>query len=167
MTFPANAIPIRNYLHGDQPPVPMTEEQSKMFTLLTWREYIGDLLTDDQIHSMGFGAQVLASRLKHHGVHATNEVIAFFAFLSRSPGDCVMWAHSIAQMASELGRKVVFRDVAQYFPMGFPTEEDKINIWDAQKSKGHGNLVDTDEAWKLFQPVTSKHEPFVSRSVAG
>ena len=128
--------------------VPMTKDETEIFIILTVYDRGGQPLPEE---AKSFGHRVLEKRLEVHQVPATDIAIALLAAISKTPGDCVLYAAVIKALHSKLNRKVTFDDIVNYFPWGFPTIEARHEIWDGQKvvgeREGSDNWLDHAEAW--------------------
>lgn len=69
------------------------------------------------------------------------------------PGDVVMWAYTINRLFRRTRQRVTMTTLAKAFPMGFPTRERRLALWDEQKCHRHGvvgdNMVDRLSTWML------------------
>src|SRR5690606_8551320 len=73
------------------------------------------------------------------------------------PGDAVMWAWTLVQLAKRKGGLVTAKDLIEAFAGKLPSKEFKSKIWDSQKKWAHGiqyqspssdNLLDEIPLWK-------------------
>ena len=74
----------------------------------------------------------------------------FMGLLCSSPGEAVLYAHTLKELACENGGEFNLNDMARAFPNGFPSREEMAKAWEAQKVAGApgGNYLDTPGAWK-------------------
>lgn len=69
------------------------------------------------------------------------EMVAFFGMISGRPGEAIMWAYTLAQMAVEEDatpdQPVSIKTVSKgkYFGIGIPSEDLLIKCWQAQKQQ--------------------------------
>jgi hypothetical protein len=75
--------------------------------------------------------------------------------LSKSPAEVVMWAFTLNEIWAREGQPVTMAALADNFPMGFPTADEKHRLWDAQKVVGErepgtsDNQVDDFRNWAM------------------
>lgn len=137
---------------------PMTREQTEFFI----RCCIADM--DDkapvrvgEATRCGEAGLVLFGRLNQAGatVPITLPAAAFILFLSDGlPGEIVMWAYAANRLYARWRRTISTDELAEAFPNGFPTESERLRLWDAQKGNMHGrkdvgNMVDLPETWTI------------------
>lgn len=132
---------------------PMTPEQTETYiTCLTAEKTHGeDPIPEDfdgsQIHN------IMAKRIKSSGADVSRWVIALLATLCNGrQGNAVLWAYACKQMHDKTRKKITMTELANFFPMGFPTEEAMHACWDSQKGYNMGlknvdNYLDSREAW--------------------
>jgi hypothetical protein len=125
----------------------MSDDMTKAFIIMTWVEQgLGEFPVEV---AESFSFKLIKQRLKvfyKEDSIATDSVIGVCALLSDRPGMAVLYAATIAAMYEKHGH-VVMRDLVEFFPDGFPTEEEIHKIWTAQKIGG-GNSVDNKAAWE-------------------
>ena len=155
---------------------PMHPEQSRVYAMLVMTEISEDREgnTDRVVMARRrrmaaiestFGGKVLLKRLAAHGLDvsriATSGVLVVALMHTNSPAKAVVWAYTLALMAAMEGEPITMRLLSQHFPMGFVTEGDWVNAWDAQKGwmlfadqperKGIDNYLDTSEPWDALR----------------
>lgn len=131
---------------------PMSKEIAELFIKCTLGEQShGDAAIPEDYD----GAQahnIVQQRLNAAGADVSRWVVAFVVTMAPGPGDCVLWAHALKKLGDKIGRRVDMAELAEAFPMGFPTEEERRSCWDSQKGYNMGlenvdNYLDTKEAW--------------------
>jgi hypothetical protein len=143
----------------------MTDNESKLFITLTMMEMKGgDALQklDKDLHDKEvFSHQVISKRLEYFKATFSPKLdigIApkvWCAMISNSPGQIVMWAHTLNELFVRLGHKVTMLEWTNTFPMGLPTEEEYGRLWNLQKSSGGAdilrsdNLIDDFRNWSI------------------
>lgn len=98
--------------------------------------------------------QIIQSRLS--GVQTATplrvdlKVIMFLGLLCSSPGEAVLYAYTLKELACRNGGEFTLNDMTCKFPYGFPSRAEMAKAWDAQKTQGTpgGNYLDTVGAWK-------------------
>lgn len=145
---------------------PMTESQSKLFVSLMFAEKAPEnaalnSMTVDELLAFAkqegamdvFVFAVFAQRLKAakiENVRYSYFTVLFLASLCTTPGEAVLWAWSLFRATAKADKAIKVYDLADSFPMGFPTEEAIHEAWDAQKGEpgsGIDNRLDREEAW--------------------
>lgn len=133
---------------------PMTKELSEMFlqaTLLELQDKRDGRLrgfTEEDSNQMGFPGRLLWSRLKIYGRGETQVGMsaAIIALAQcRNPADVVMWAFTLNRLYIEQQKIVTISDLAEAFPIGFPNEKGKEEVWDAQKISNWGVKLDSND----------------------
>jgi hypothetical protein len=109
------------------------------------------ILTKDGELKLPFGLAVLIQRLTLTQAKYAPAVVMMAGILSNSPGDAVMWAYTLFLLAQHNNAVTLDDLIMGPFAEGFPTDEAKARIWDAQKKPGAplGNLLDAKETWEL------------------
>lgn len=134
---------------------PMSEDMTRMFVLMSMMESTLDVepLPSDITESFKF--QVIKKRLEvtYGKPIATDSVIGTLAYQSDRVGVAVLYAAAIAAIYLKVKHVVTMDDLVEYFPMGFPVEEELHKIWIAQKLSGDMNSVDMKAAWEDFSGV--------------
>lgn len=144
----------------------MTHEESETFLTLLINElekqddyfkFINKQLQDDAV----FQYLVMVNRLEAFKQNFSPTldigipVLVFLSSICDSPGQIVMWAHTLNEMFVKLGHKVTLSDFAKEFPMGIPIDEEYRRVWDLQKripepgTIGGDNLIDDFTQWSL------------------
>jgi hypothetical protein len=138
----------------DRKTEPMTEEQSRMFMTCVMADITGpDEEKDAKVREAfedHLGAQVFLRRLEVTGTEVSVPLTLFLLSMCKTPGDAVMWAYTVHAIAVTHGLdKVSTNELAEAFPMGFPTEESIEQAWGSQKKEGEpaGNMVDNWDNW--------------------
>lgn len=163
---------ILSYLDVDQKYVaPMTEEQSEMFLRCFFAERdakqkgVLEPLDEEWASKLGDAGMIFYKRLAWQPpgspiVTVSVPTTAFLLSLSGGiPGNIVMWAYTMNRYFNEHRKLIDTEDISMAFPWGFPTKEQALEIWDAQKVHKHGdvdagrpgtdNMVDRPETWML------------------
>lgn len=89
-------------------------------------------------------------------------VIIFLMQISKNPGNAIMYLAFFQWYCYKNNKPVLtIEDICEAFPMGFPSEDDMLKVWDSQKVKkeqGHNNegnfsdnLVDYQSAYNSIQ----------------
>lgn len=136
---------------------PMSKEMSMLFADACVRELSSEkipFLDEALAKSMGFSAQVLERRLAVMSpeTRISAGVGAVLAYHCRgNPGRAVLWAFTLHRMAIDCGGDILITmtELAETFPMGFPTDKAFAELWDGQKSSAaqSDNLLDVKEIW--------------------
>jgi hypothetical protein len=124
--------------------VSKTYAQAIMLDIQSPAEFV-----EEDADRLGFSGKVLIDRLKWGDVRISRGLAAIIVTISKGvPGELVMWAFTLNKMYN--GLTLTASDIAVYFPIGFPIEEAREKIWDAQKDVNAplGNAVDVKENWK-------------------
>jgi hypothetical protein len=89
------------------------------------------------------GFQVIKKRAEYIGLEMSDHVIAFIAGITKSPGAAIMFVYAIRykQLATETGH-VNMDKFAEFFPFGYPDENDQEELWSFQKTKDGKNMLD-------------------------
>jgi hypothetical protein len=137
----------------------MTEEEVKVFAQLNLLPSASMAGLFNQLRQQDKATIVLAHRLDATGWLNSIEpnVIAFCASLCNTPGRVVLWAYTLARMAS-LQSPVTFEPDSwtdwNAFGNGVPTDEGYAQAWEFQKGQTHGlvdihagNLLDLEDCW--------------------
>ena len=82
--------------------------------------------------------QVIESRAEHIGLKLSDATKVFLMFLTQSPGTAVMYLYALRSKT----QSVTMQDIAEYFPMGFLSEEQVETLWDKQKGFNCDEKVD-------------------------
>jgi hypothetical protein len=82
-------------------------------------------------------------------VLVSETLILFLGTLCKTPGECVLWAWTLANLYSQRKTAITLERWCHAFPTGIPTDAAKRRIWRMQKSpiKGEDNLLDKVETW--------------------
>jgi len=99
-----------------------------------------------------FCFQVMSKRLQASGQKVQLPTMLFLASLCQTPGDAVMWAYTLCDIAERLNVEFVgLHELTQMFPDGFPTDTARLACWDAQKDSNApiGNAMDDMTSWRL------------------
>lgn len=94
--------------------------------------------------------KIIESRLEPTGADVSSWLVAFVDSLCEgNPGKAVMWAWTLAYIATKCQGKVDFDEFARYFPMGVPVEDEYRRVWYSQKERGRplGNCLDDPDFW--------------------
>ena len=127
------------------PTVPMTKDQTSTFMTLMFMEKDVAILTPELDKDFFF--QVATKRAEFLGLKINPYTVAMICVLAGSVGDVVMFITVMARYAQLHGDcEVTTNELANAFPMGFPTKESRHTLWDAQKGFAMGqkfdNLID-------------------------
>lgn len=131
---PLNKYPLR----------PMNEDLSRLLIVLL-------MAKQSQIESMEndvcavFLYRVIVKRVEALGLRVETAVMLFIMFASSSPGDAVMFIHSLWLRAQEVGPEVeiTLADFCKMYAEGFPDRASMAEAWDAQKTPDGYNLLDS------------------------
>jgi hypothetical protein len=136
-------------------PVPMTEDQSRMFLVATINEE-NDPAGPEDCPEEHLPKQylIIESRLAIAGFadKCSFWVKMFLGSLCDTPGSCVIWAYALCDMIERSGLDMfTMSNLTQYFPYGFPSESCMGECWDYQKnpSSPGGNMYDNEKSWKI------------------
>lgn len=127
----------------------MSWETMRTFLALCLMEEAGEVVPDKFKEDIHF--KIMSVRLATFAkdVKVTDYCILFLASISKTPAELVIWAYTIADIFYNYkGGKmtVTMGDLAERFPIGFPTQEAYFKCWEDQKIKG-GNAFDMPESW--------------------
>lgn len=132
----------------------MTEEQSRDFVMCFLEENQDKKMSEEAMSKLenDFSYKLMSKRLKMAKVPVSIWALLFLTTLCNSPGKLVMYAYVCCIIFKKNGRGVTIQDLAEEFPVGFPTEDATRECWDSQKGLEHGiknvdNLLDTREPW--------------------
>lgn len=141
---------------------PLTQDESKMLiTLLCHKDDDGLIPLDEVIRKDNvFPYMVMVKRLDTFKKMFSPKLEIglgpqiFCALTSNNPAKVVMWAYTLNEIFLKCGHKVTLEDWINEFPMGLPTEEEFIRIWDSQKQKrtealGSDNKIDDFTNWGI------------------
>lgn len=133
----------------------MRQEDCEMFLHCSMAEQKTPNPTDMKLDEAPIGVQIMFSRLKWAGFQdkVSFWVKLFLAGISDRPGNVVMWAYTMADLAEREQKVITMTELAFAFPDGFPSPEDMQECWDAQKGRSMGeknidNCMDVQEFWK-------------------
>ncbi len=135
--------------------IAMTQEETGVFLQCCQIDMSNEsVLTSEQAKQMGFASQVFFGRLEFSHTPVSMAVGAFLSYLSKgSPGNAVMWAYAMNRLYKEKRQTINMSLLADAFPWGFPSEDEQIRLWRAQKGEMHNsecdNMVDQAETWNL------------------
>lgn len=149
-------VTVPSYLDS-QDNVPMTRDASEQYMKCMFAEMedSGALLTEKDAKGWGFAGQVLESRLRHTNpeVKVGKYAALFLMAQCSAVGQVVMWAWTLNRIYSQTRQPVTISELANRFPIGFPSDAEKSRLWDAQKGGAHGlpfdNLVDEEYFWQF------------------
>ena len=136
--------------------MPMTETQSRQFMQChnLERQYIKPFDAKSQsikIRSDPF-LRIIHDRLTTWGSAEISMAVGIFLLsLVNSPKSAIMWAYTLNKIYHQNNnRMVTMNDIADLFPLGFPTRKGIRYAWQQQKSTDapHGNLLDDPKVWK-------------------
>lgn len=103
---------------------------------------------------------ILGGRLEWAQLKASPTAIFFLSALCDRPGTCVLYAAALKALAIRLkkgkGDELTLSDVVTNgFPMGVPTNDELMRIWDGQKaySEKPDNWLDHQAAWEIKNVV--------------
>ena len=88
-----------------------------------------------EVVKASFLYRVGEKRAQYAGLVITPACLALLSYLCDSPGGMVMYIHALRylQLRGNL-ESIGMNELAQQFPMGFPTQEALHTLWDAQKA---------------------------------
>ena len=94
--------------------------------------------------------EVLRTRMHYYGGSVTLGVAAFLLMQCRgNVGNMVMWAYALSKLSKQLDKTISTQELADKFPLGFPTKEFENETWNAQKGFKFGvktdNLIDNPQ----------------------
>lgn len=135
---------------------PMDEETSKLFLTVHLDSLDGGGLiakwkTNEEAW---FIPAIIQGRGKWLGIDICDHAAAILSLMCDTPGTAVMYAHYVAYKAKLAGVKEIDTEFISTspFPMGFPSDKDMHELWNAQKvectdeRKGSDNLLDYSSA---------------------
>ena len=127
------------------PTVPMTHDQAHIFMSVMFMEKDKAIVPPELEKDFFF--QVATKRADFLGLKINPYTVAMFCMLAGSVGDVVMFITAMARYAQLHGNcEVTTNELANAFPMGYPTPETRHTLWDAQKGFAMGqkfdNLID-------------------------
>lgn len=140
---------------------PMTNYQSELYLKCTFIDMAPKRPLFEECHAkeLGIIGQIIWSRLNHADkIHSRQTKVSapaalFLTELSDGvPGRAVMWAYTLFQMGKKYD-VIDCKALGMEFPLGFPTEDGFIEVWDGQKGHAHGqntrdNLLDGEWEWE-------------------
>jgi hypothetical protein len=99
-----------------------------------------------------FGLKIAQVHSQANRVPVTEAALVMITALSDRPATVVMYVAVLKALADKLGHAATIADIAEAFPMGFPTEEALHRVWVEQKrhphpSSGSDNWLDYAESW--------------------
>jgi hypothetical protein len=102
-----------------------------------------------------FLAQVITKRLEALGYTIDIKAKLFLMVLTENAGMAVMYCHYLAYYCKkhDLTTITMTEFCENMFPFGFPSKEDLHKLWDDQKVKDGGNLLDH---FKASESITNK-----------
>jgi hypothetical protein len=127
---------------------PMNEQQTEMMMVLLMADETEWKAMQERGSRLEQTLQfrILSSRLQAAGLleKVDKRVLYFVCSLIDSPGTAVMWAYTLAYMASkkEPGIPLVLDDITNTFAMGFPDNNGYQEKWDYQKGFARGLEID-------------------------
>lgn len=142
---------------------PMTSDESETFVNVYFmdREAKAEPIEQlaekmQQAGSMPFGVELMMKRLAVFApsLAVREPVLLFLVSISDSPGQVVMWAFYLVRRTRQLGRAISIDDIAQDFPLGFPTTDAMSELWDEQKGAPAtriDNRLDQIEEWSASE----------------
>ena len=144
--LPFSKLPVR----------PMTKEESEIFLRLIMIENDGSMPNLEETgDELPFSMKLIKRLLKSRFTFGMTEPLQLMmSQTSRSAGNVVMYLTYLQYQAKKLDKRTLsIEDLANIFPMGFPTDAVLTDIWDSQKVKrsqenpnGSDNLLDYQEA---------------------
>ena len=129
----------------------MTKGESETFLMCSMSEQQnGPGLPEGKEEPQFASYQILSNRLEWAQVEVSFWVKLFLSTLCSSPGNCVLYAYACADIYHRQGRSVTMTELANAFPMGFPTDKALQDCWEAQKhpAKRIDNGYDRLEYWQ-------------------
>lgn len=162
-----------NAFESNPPNTPITEEEFRIGIYITMSDdvnlgcEINSLDEESEVYKhfkpmiKGFQMQIFLKRLELlAGLKITLGAFIMVAQHLNSAGDAVMYAYYLSRLFPKGSLIDVDGITMKAFPMGFFSEEQLKNIWDAQKVRpndgldechcygAHDNLLDYVETWK-------------------
>lgn len=151
----------------------LTPDQILNFTRFSYMEKSSPAMPDDLLSEMrkNFQFSVIEKRLAvfdrngkikdrldlHNVPDISPWTIVWCASISSTPGDCVLWAYTLWCMWRKAGKRITLTEYASAFPVGIPTDNEKLRIWDSQKQQtSPSNFVDDMARWPLEIPKSQK-----------
>jgi len=114
---------------------PMSKELSKVFISLTWIEMENakapPLLNEE------FSYKLIDKRAEYIKLDMSECAKCLLACVVNTPGDAVMFLYYLKSK----NIRITIAEMANIFPMGFPTEAERMRLWDLQKYNGV-NMLD-------------------------
>lgn len=161
---------------------PMPDKTSMAFLNLSLMEKSG--IPDGmeaEIEEKSLAYKILNQRLKVVGgsdQEITFAVKCFVTLMCDNPGKAVMWAFTLHYIRVVEKAKVDMSVLAEWFPMGFPTDQSMHEAWDAQKlatidpeafknrteMPSPDNWVDYPDNWPKIEPWTPEDQDAAARN---
>ena len=138
------------------PVIPMTLETTELFMRLIMIEKDGSMPNLEETgDELPFSVKLIKNSLRNRFSFGMTEPLQLMlAQLSGSAGNVIMYLTYLQYQAKKLDkRELSIEDLANIFPLGFPTDSALQDIWDSQKVKrsqvnplGSSNLLDYQAA---------------------
>lgn len=121
------------------PQEPMSNELTTIFLAVM----MGNV--DREVLESMFTYKVIVARSEALGLEMEDSVRDFLACLCKSPGTVTMYLSLLRQEQAN-GNRITMSFWSDLFPMGYPSEDNLQELWDAQKVAGAplGNALDLD-----------------------
>lgn len=135
---------------GELKRIRMTDEMSEVFINVCFYPKEIPLELAKSLKDM-FLYQVGLKRIEHIFNYTLDwKALFFLCFLAQTPGCLIMYLTYIQYWSQINNCKDISFDVfsMRMFPNGFPSNEDLHKLWDVQKVKGSGNLLDQQHCLK-------------------
>lgn len=130
----------KKFLDSDVSIAPMDMDASMAFFTCSMGEK-DESFPPDAVKNT-FLYRVGEQRVKWAGLRTTPACLALLSYLCESPGAVVMYIYALRYLqVRDNIESIGMHELAQQFPMGFPTEEALSVLWEAQKGYAFG--------WKL------------------
>jgi len=133
-----------------QPTQPMSKEMSEIFLRMMFMEQEQQKVKIPQIQSQ-FLYQIIDKRANYIGLELSEPAKIFLMFETKSPGTAVMYLYALRSKFTS----VTMGNIADMFPMGFPTEPTLHKIWEKQKDPKGDNYLDSHQ----FADIKKQNKP--------
>ena len=135
---------------------PMTKDVSMIFIGSMMLELQGQVQKDPELSTF-FVYKLLDKRAEFCGLDISEPAKEVLCAISGNPGTVVMYLYALRYwQLTNYNKQITLAQLAEIFPIGFPTEDALHTAWDAQKvADGRGikiNLLDSLPA-EAMRPV--------------
>lgn len=145
---------IKSYLDAKNQR-PFSREEADIFVQYTIEELNQrEILTEEIAHKSGSVMSNLQKKLEWGSpqIKITTQLALFLCSISSNSNETAMWAYTLNRMYACNPKDVItLEDWTYAFPFGIPTEQEKSELWEAQKShdKKETDLVNHFEFWQI------------------